>query len=169
MAGNIVTQMVSGMQTSLSNFFQGFLKGEIRSAKQLFVEWGNFVIKIISDVIAQWITAQIMTGLGSLFAPSIAGAGTTVNAFAGVRVPGMQEGAESIPYTGLFRLHEGEKVTPRHSSDNAEKTNLTIYNMITNEAVAAAMAGKEGSGVIVNTINMNSLRNGVVRREVVKR
>jgi len=46
---------------------------------------------------------------------------------------------------------------------------LTIYNLITPEAIAAAMAGKEGEGVIVNAININSLRNGIVRREVKRR
>ena len=58
---------------------------------------------------------------------------------------------------------------PRYDSNREQAQRLTIYNMITPEAVAAAMSGKEGEGVIVNTINLNSLRNGVIRREVVKR
>jgi len=176
-AGNIVQQVSNQMQSSLSNFFQGFLRGEIRSAKQLFVEWGNFVLKIISDVIAQFLTAQIITGLKSIFGiggiGGGGGAGTAVSAFAGVRLPGVgggfQEGTEKVPYTGLYKLHEGEKVTPKYDVGKSENIPLTIYNLITPEAIASAMAGKEGENVIVNVINVNSLRNGIVRREVKRR
>lgn len=43
---------------------------------------------------------------------------------------------------------------------------LQIVNMITPEAVAAAMAGKEGEAVIVNTINRNALKNGKTRKTI---
>jgi hypothetical protein len=46
---------------------------------------------------------------------------------------------------------------------------LTIHNLITQEAVAVAMSGKEGKGVIVNTINEDSLRYGTTKREVMRR
>ena len=180
MAGNVVTQMVSGMQSSLSNFFQRFLKGEVRSAKELFTEFGNYVIKILSDVVAQVITAQLVTGLSNLFNFNVLGLGNysmggqTISDSAHIgglqgSYLGFQSGVEKVPYTGLFKLHEGEKVTPKPYSDKSETLELTTYNLITNEAVAAAMSSKEGAGVIVNTINMNSLRNGVIRREVKNR
>jgi hypothetical protein len=181
-AENIIQQTSQQMQSSLSNFFQGFLKGQINSAKEMFVEFGNFAIKILSDVISQWITAQIMTGIKGIFGGlgGLGGGGLSSGAsidasmFGGMAPAtssflGFQEGVEQIPYTGLFRLHEGEKVTPKHSSSESEKSQLVIYNLITPEAIAASMAGKEGEGVIVNAININSLRNGVVRREVKRR
>ena len=43
---------------------------------------------------------------------------------------------------------------------------LQIINMITPEAVAAAMASKEGEAVIVNTINRNALKNGKTRKTI---
>lgn len=172
MADGIVKGLAQGMQTSLSNFFQGFLKGEIRSAKQLFAEFGNFVLKIIADVMAQILAAKIMAGiqsLGSLFSNSGSfafGGGLGGGSGAG---GSFQEGTERIPYTGLYKLHSGEMVTPKYDANKHEATKLTIYNMITPEAVAMAMRSKEGEGVIINAINIDSLRNGVIRREVVKR
>lgn len=184
-ARSIVQQTASSMQSIFSNFFQGFLKGEIRSAKQLFVEFGNFVLKILSDVIAQIITAKLMSGIigaAGSFAGMFSGVGSGASATGSYTVgnvpvsgnlkgitAGFQEGTERIPYTGLYKLHAGEMITPRYDASKHEATKLTIYNMITSEAVAMAMQSKEGEGVIVNTINLNSLRNGVIRREVVKR
>ncbi len=185
MAEGIVKSLAQGMQTSLSNFFQGFLKGEIRSAKEMFVEFGNFVLKIISDVLAQIIASKLLSALGmggNIFSSLFGGGGGAVSSggytignvpvtgsIHGGITAGFQEGTERIPYTGLYKLHAGEMVTPRYDATKHEAQKLTIYNMITPEAVAAAMSGKEGEGVIVNTINLNSLRNGVIRREVVKR
>jgi hypothetical protein len=178
-AESIIQQTSQQMQSSLSNFFQGFLKGQINSAKEMFVEFGNFVIKIISDVIAKIITAKIMAGLEGIFnglggGGLSSGASIDTSMFGGMApvtssVLGFQEGVEQIPYTGLFRLHEGEKVTPKFDSSKSESLPLTIYNLITPEAVAVAMAGKEGENVIVNIVNTNSLRNGVIRREVKRR
>jgi len=123
-AENIVQQTAQQMQSSLSNFFQGFLKGQITSAKEMFAEFGNFVIKILSDVVAQFITTQIITGLKGLFGGFGAAGGLSSGAaidasmFGGMAPVtssflGFQEGVEQIPYTGLFRLHEGEKVTSK--------------------------------------------------------
>ena len=50
--------------------------------------------------------------------------------------------------------------------DGGRTIQLTILNQITPEAIAAAMSGPEGQGVIVNTINMDALNNGKVRRTI---
>ena len=149
------------------------------------MEFGNFVLKILSDVIAQIITAKLMSGIigaAGSFAGMFSGVGSgasSTGSYTVGNVPvsgnlkgitaGFQEGTERIPYTGLYKLHAGEMITPRYDASKHEATKLTIYNMITSEAIAMAMQSKEGEGVIINTINLNSLRNGVIRREVVKR
>jgi len=38
--------------------------------------------------------------------------------------------------------------------------------MITPEAIAAAMSGEEGTGVIINAVTLSSLNNGPIRKEV---
>lgn len=178
--GKEVAQELSNyMQTTFSDIFQEGLKGNIRSGKQLLIEFGNFVIKILSDILAQWITTQIIMGLakaGSSIGAASAGtsaASTSTGSVTGMgsigSIGGFQEGTERIPYTGIYKLHSGEMVTPRYDAQKHESTQLTIYNMITPESIATAMAGKEGQNVVVNIINTNSLRNGVVRREVNKR
>jgi hypothetical protein len=181
MATGIVDRTVSGMTSAFSSFFYRGLTGQLDDMKNAFAEFGNYVLRIITDVIAQLLVGLAIKSLfgggggglfgwiGNLFGAG--GGGETFSSMAPMTSSfmGMQEGADPVPYTGIFRLHEGEKVTPRHSSDMAEKTNLTIYNLITTQTIAAAMQSKEGAGVIVNTINENSLRNGVVRREVKRR
>jgi len=173
MATSIVTSTTQAMQTSLSNLFQNVLKGQLNSAKDFFVEWGNFVLKIISDVIAQMITAKI---IGALF--GFAGQGLTANVGGmgnvGVAPPnyylkGYATGIENVPETGIYKLHKNEQVVPAYDAGKNRVQPITIYNMIAPEAVASAMSGKEGTGVIVNAINLNSMRNGIIRREVKNR
>jgi hypothetical protein len=139
--------------------------------KNLFQEFGNYALKIISDVIAQLITAWIWEKLVGVFS-SVASVGTSniaSNSYAteGLSLGGFAEGTDSIPTTGNYRLHEGEKVTPKYDvTKSSGATEITIHNLITPEAVAMAMSGQEGKGVIVNVINTDALRNGTTRRTI---
>ncbi len=162
----IAQDLASNMTNIFGNFFNNVLRGQITSAKELFVEFGNFVLSIISRLMAEMLVLKILTGLGIGAASKTT---SSTGATASPVIATAQEGAEYIPYTGLYQLHGGEKVIPRYDSNKAETQQITIYNAITPEAVALAMASKEGEGVIVNVINTNSLRNGVIRREVTRR
>lgn len=175
MAGGVVQQMATGMKTIFSDLIFN-IQDYFNGTKNFFVEWGNFVLKIISDVIAQIITAKIIAGIGSIFsgAGAIATTATTGASYQMAPVTmrgglGYQEGIERVPYTGMYKLHADEQVVPKYDSGKKESIALTLYNLITPEAVAQAMASKEGEGVIVNTINQDSLRNGIIRREVIRR
>jgi hypothetical protein len=166
----IVNSMVGGMRSSLSNFFQGFLKGEIRSAKQLFVEWGNFVLKIISDVLAQLIAVKIATAIMGFMTPSAPGGGGSGSGGSGGGggsgapnlTTSLAVGTDYIPETGLYRIHKGEKVTPRYDSNKGENIELTIINQITSSAINAAIA--EDPSTVINIIGTDDLRNGQVRQ-----
>jgi hypothetical protein len=170
MAGSIVQGVASGMQTSISNFLMN-IKDYFNGSKNFFVEFGNFILKILADVIAQIVTAKIIAGIGSI-ASNWGGGTATVSgkvvntAPANYYLGSHAEGTDSIPYTGNYRLHEGEKVTPKYDANKSGAIELTIINQITPEAVATAMSGKEGSGVIVNTINTSALLNGSSRRTI---
>jgi precorrin-6B methylase 2 len=73
-----------------------------------------------------------------------------------------------VPETGIYKLHRDEQVVPAYDQAKTRDSQLVIYNLITNEAVAAAMQSKEGQGVIVNVIDVNASRGGIVRK-VIKR
>lgn len=154
---DIAKNTAQAMTNFFSNLFFNVFTGQLRDIQQLFVDFGNEILRMLSQVFARIIMFYtIIRPLASFF-----GVPTSVLGF--------QEGTESVPNTGLYKLHAGEKVTPKYDTNKHEATKLTIYNMITPEAVAMAMRSKEGEGVIVNAINIDSLRNGVIRREVVKR
>jgi hypothetical protein len=174
MATSIVEQTTQEMQSALSNLFQNVLKGQLNSAKDFFVEWGNFVLKIIGDVIAQIITAKIvgaamgMFNLGTGYTANIAGMGKVPVAPPNYYL-GHDSGIESVPETGIYKLHKNETVTPAYDATKNRSIQLTIQNLITSETVAAAMQSKEGQGVIVNVIRANKGRNGIIQREVIVR
>jgi len=167
MATNIVQQTASQMQSLFSSFFQDFLSGQLKTTQEYFAAWGQYILKIISDVIAQIITAKIISSIFGVFSggtANIAGMGSVLTAPANY-FAGHAEGIERVPYTGLYKLHTDETVLrPGETSKN--EIPLTIYNLITPEAIAQAMAGKEGKGVIVNVIDANSARGGLVRRMI---
>ena len=173
MAQSIVDKLVTNLQTLFSDFFYNVLTGQVRDMKQLFVDFGNFVLRILSEVLAQLVVTKIVAGITGAFSgggsyANVAGMGK-VNVAPANYFMGAQEGLSPVPYTGVYRLHEGEEVTPKYGAGRKESLPITIYNMITPEAIAMAMSGREGEGVIVNVINLNSLRNGVIRREAVRR
>jgi len=167
MGADIINRMINQMQNSFSNFFYNFFTGQINSLKDAFAEFGHFVLRIIADVIAQLITAWIVKSfvMGGMGLGIFAGIG----AFGGYLLAGHADGIESVPENGIYRLHAGEKVVPKYDASKNKETPIIIYNMITPEAVASAMQSKTGEGVIVNVINNNSLRNGVVRQMIQRR
>jgi hypothetical protein len=162
MAGDIIQQASSFMQSSISDFLMN-IGDYLNGTKNIFVDFGKFMMKIIADIIARLITLWVVQKLVGVISGT---AGTSANAFAGIRLGGFAEGTDSVPSTGIYKLHEGEKVTPRYDADKNGTIELTIVNQVTPEAVAAAMAGREGENVILNTINASSLRGGTIRRVV---
>jgi len=181
MAESIVQQASSFMQSSISGFLLN-IRDYLDGTKNIFVEFGNFILKIIADVIAQLITLWVIQNIvgiaskiggwtsygGGAYArttaiPGGGGVGTTLPAGS------YQEGIDSVPYTGIYRLHEGEKVTPKYDAGKSDTIELTIHNLITPEAIAMAMSSNEGEGVIVNVIDSNSLRSGGSRRAIRRR
>jgi hypothetical protein len=81
---------------------------------------------------------------------------------------GHDSGIEDVPETGIYKLHKNEKVVPAYDATKDRSTPITIYNLLTNETIAQAMASREGQGVIVNVFDVNAARGGVVRK-VIKR
>ncbi len=173
MGKNAASELASGMQSSFSNLFQGLFKGNIASFSEFMTSIGDLFLKTISDMIAQMIVLffwQKLTGLlfsgSSTITGGVGGTTTQTAQFGTVWSPSFAEGTDSIPYTGNYRLHEGEKVTPKYDATKSDNMEFTIINQITPEAVATAMSGKEGQGVIVNTINTDALRNGTTRKTI---
>lgn len=170
MAENIVQQVASGMQSSISGFLMN-VRDYFNGSRDFFVEFGNFILKILADVIAQIITAKIIAGIGTVFnfgAASVGSSNIAGSSFntAGLSLGSYAEGTDAIQYTGNYRLHEGEKVTPKYDANKSGTIEVAIANHITPEAIATAMSGQEGKGVIVNTIDINALRNGSSRRTI---
>ena len=162
----LAERTATAMQSAMSDLFFRVMKGEFHSLKEVAVDFGNTLLRILSDIFAQKFIGAIAGLLG----------GVPINPISGKPVVGMglvggyQEGTERVPSTGLYRLHEGEKVVPRYdATGSGDGLAVEIVNVITPEAVALAMSGKEGKRVIVNVMNEDSIRNGIVRREVVRR
>ena len=171
MAENAIQGMAAGMRSSFSNLFQGLFKGNVSSFEEFMTSIGDLFLKTISDMIAQlavlWMWQQL-TGIisGGVVTGGVGGVVSSTAQFGRVWSPSFAEGTDSIPYTGNYKLHEGEKVTPKYDATKDEAMDITIVNQITPEAVATAMSGKEGQGVIVNTIDTNALRSGITRRAI---
>jgi len=188
--GQTATNIFEGGIQTLSSGFSDLgmsIIGMGEDIQTVFANIGKSIIKMFMDILMKWLAMKVMMGIGSLVS-SVAGAFSSVgngyaaaststgsgltNAFNATQFNptgglGFAEGTDSIPYNGRYELHEGEKVTPKYDATKGQgDIQLTLINNITPEAVATAMSGKEGNGVIVNTIDNNALRNGSSRRTI---
>ncbi|NCC60057.1 MAG: hypothetical protein EOM12_03775 [Verrucomicrobiae bacterium] len=164
--GKLGQEIAHRTATAMNNFFSDIffnsMTFQFQNLKQTMQDFGNAFIRMLADIMARIVMYfMVIVPLISAF-PALAPALM-------VPIPGFQDGTDEVPSTGLYRLHGGETVTPKYNAGKSGKTALTIYNLISPEAVAAAMQSKSGQDVIVNTINANSLRNGVIRKEVMNR
>ena len=152
----------SSMKSSFSSIFVDGFNGELKSAEDYFKNFMDSIMRGLADMLAQWISMKLIMGLtGGALGGLPTGGPTPAGSFA--------EGIDVVPSTGIYKLHAGEKVTPKYdnmNSQGAKEQDLTIYNMITTETVARAMQTKEGSDAIINVINMDSIRNGASKRTI---
>ncbi len=169
----------NAMQSTFKSVVVDGIKGDLQSMESYFVNFGNLVIDVIGEIIAKWVAMKVITGavsavtsafsLGSGMVStgnqSVAGHSFT-SAFNGTSAAGYADGISYVPEAGLYKLHKGETVAPKYDSGKGQGLVVTIQNLITPEAVAMAMSGKEGEGVIVNVIDSKSLRNGSTRRTI---
>lgn len=169
MASTAVQGLVSGMRSSFSNLFQGLFKGNIDSFSEFMTSIGDLFLKTISDMIAQMIVLfywQKLTGLlfsgSSTITGGVGGTTTQTARFGTVWSPSFAEGTDSIPYTGNYRLHEGEKVTPKYDATKESGGNVTVINYVTSDAINAAIAQKPDT--VINVINSDTVRNGITRK-----
>ncbi|GEM_PF-7069988 len=165
----VAVDMIAEMKTVTSDFFYNIFTGQIENAMDVFAEFGKYVLRVLADIIAQFL---VMKAIGAILGISSGALASTssgmVSSSAAALNPGIgfDEGTDYVPYTGITKVHQGEEIVPPYDATKSKNIQLTIYNLLTSEAIAAGMASKEGQSVIVNVVNENSLRNGVIRREV---
>lgn len=155
---DIAKRTAAAMSSAMSDGFFKILTGQFESMREVAVNFGNSLLKMFADILTRIVMYY------AIIKPLSSSLGIATS------VLGYQDGTDNVPYTGMYRLHQGEKVVPKYDNGGENgKQQLTIYNLITPEAVAQSMSGREGKQVIVNVINSDSLRNGVIRREVGRR
>jgi len=80
-----------------------------------------------------------------------------------------KEGTDYVPYTGDYKLHTGESVTPASDSKapgEGGSDGVKIWNFVTDEATARNMASRAGRDVIVNIISEDTMNNGPIRKAI---
>ncbi len=158
-ASDMTRNFFGQFESTFSDVLYNVFTGQFESIKEAFASFGDTLIRMVMDLVARIIMYfAIIKPLVGMF-PGLAPA---------LGVPTAQSGSEGVPHTGLYQLHAGEKVTPRYDATKEDSQEIVIHNIITPEAIALAMSGREGKNVIVNAINEDSLRNGVTR-EVIRR
>jgi hypothetical protein len=75
---------------------------------------------------------------------------------------GFATGIDYVPESGVYKLHEGEKVVPKYDANKQTAGNITIANYITTDAINAAIASDPDT--VVNVINADTVRNGMTRK-----
>ena len=101
----------------------------------------------------------VLGGMGSWFNAGGGGGGGPIGGTIGLGPTNIAQ------YPDAFQPTDGIG-GPGVNSQTPKEQPVVIYNMITNEAVAASMQSREGRGVIVNAVNRDSLENGVTRRTI---
>lgn len=116
--------------------------------------------------------ANILGGLFGFFGGGVADpAGGLGGGYTGSGTPypggysnlGFQHGTEFVPATGLYQLHEGEKVIPRTVGAEGGGP-ITIINMISPDFIGEAI--RKNENIIINPITSNLLRNGRLRKTI---
>ena len=115
----------SGMTNSFGNIFFDAMTNNLQSLASYAKSWGNYMLRVLSEVIAKQMVSNMLMGAVSSFGlDSSAGIGSFLTT-AATSLTGKQTGGY-IPETGAYQLHKGETVVPAHESGGGGGT--TIVN-----------------------------------------
>ena len=158
LAKDLVSRAFTDASNTISDVFFNVLTGKFQDLQQVMADFGNSVIRMFTDLIARiMMYFAVIVPLTTAF-PELKPALGMAGSFA--------EGTDAVPYTGMFRLHEGEKVTPKYDANKGAET-ITIVNQITPSFVNAAIASEPNT--VINVINGDILRSGVTRKTIQRR
>jgi len=189
---DIFFDAMTGEIKSFSELFADFGKSILRIMADIAAQW--LAVKIITGIGSA--VSGLAGGFGSLgnglggvagaasgsTATTASGAlsagldstfgqlGQGFSNFQGLSLGSFADGLDRVPATGFYKLHKDEQVTPsRFTEDKSNSIELTIQNHITPEAVAATLSQRPAKDVVVNIIDQNALRNGVIRKRILDR
>jgi hypothetical protein len=163
--GNMAKELVANTFTTMSNtvstVFFDLMTGKFQNLQQVAADFGNSLIKMFADLVAKLVIyAAIVLPLTAMF-PELKTALTVGSMF------GFAEGTDSVPQTGMYKLHEGEKVTPKYDANSSKDQAITIINQITPGFVNAAIAMDPGT--VINVINQDILYSRTTRKTIQRR
>ncbi len=174
-----------GMAEGFKSAFSDVLKGELTSLEDFFNRiWLNIQSSFadaISNMLMNWLFFEHQVGgssspgigglvgslLSSFFNPASSaaaaqGVSNSTTAAIGASM-GYQHGTDYVPSTGIYKLHEGEKIVPRESAGGASG-GLTIINMISPGFIGEAI--KQTPDMVINPITENILNRGIIRKVI---
>jgi hypothetical protein len=113
--------LFSGMQSDFQGLFYDAFTGQLKSAQDYFKAWGEQILKIFSDVLAQmvtkWMQAQMVQGFGNLFGSLFGFGNGHIGSVSGYESIGKSDafvnvgaGTVSSPFLhsgGMIRAHSG--------------------------------------------------------------
>lgn|GEM_PF-3561569 len=107
--------MINNMKTMWSDFVYNVFIGQLDDAKKAFESFGKSVLRIIANIISEWVTMQIITGIGKMFSAG-AGAAAAGSVSPGMSTAGAEWGATSgfggFHQGGMIRAHKGMYLAP---------------------------------------------------------
>ena len=74
------------------------------------------------------------------------------------------DGSQVVESTGMYRLHQGEKVTPRGLVEGGEGVQVTIINQIDGQALNSMLA--DDPNTILNIIGQDVAEGGVMHKSI---
>jgi hypothetical protein len=180
--------MVDGKEANevIGNLFESLARnivqtvGEIAAqyliAQALQLAFGASTAATAAGVATAWAPAAALASLATLGTNAIPAAAaissTTALSMGAAQIGaaggmGFARGIEEVPYTGMYKLHPGERVIPAYDNTRGpdDREPIVIENYVTGDAVAAALAGsRSGQRVVVNMITADAAQNGPARR-----
>lgn len=155
--------VVNDMESAFGNFFYNTLTGQVADAKSMFASFGDYVLRMMSQVMAQ--TLMFGTsgkgGLAGALTSGISNFGGLGSLAGGaMKFLGFNTGTEYVPRTGMYQLHRGEKIV---SEQNVNKESSSAAPVIVNFSLMSAADVHRHSKTITDVVAAAVARNGNVR------
>ena len=181
--------MINNMKTMWSDFVYNVFIGQLDDAKKAFESFGKSVLRIISNIISEWIAMQIITGIGKMFGGGVGG-GATPGMDSAIADAAGASGFGGFHQGGMIRAHRGmylapdevpiiaqtgERVLNREDTvdldrllkrqDSGESGNTYHFNMtiVTNDEKSFRDRLLQNEDVYVNAGANSIERNGLLR------
>lgn len=161
----MVSDLASSMTNAMSTLFFDAFTGQLKNAHDVFVQWGNAILRTFTDMLAKMVVKWIISGIGNIFG-GFGGGAPSAPANTKLGLNSFAVGTDYVPRDMVAMIHQGERIIPAAQNvKGSSGVQITISPVI---QLWDASDVQRNQKMLTDIISQSIVQNGQMRQLIRK-